>query len=120
MRKTGWTAALPALLALLLMLTAGTALADPGWSFTEKQVVLYEGETFQTEILREGAAAEEGKITYVSSSPAAVSVSEDGTVTALKKGKASVTARLAIGKKRWKTVLDVTVLRRVTRVTLNT
>ena len=47
MRKTGWTAALPALLALLLMLTAGTALADPGWSFTEKQVVLYEGETFQ-------------------------------------------------------------------------
>ena len=118
MKKNGLLWAM--LIALSLMLFAAPALADKGWTFEEKTVTLFEGDAVWPEILREGEAAEEGEITWVSSNPKAVTVSEEGEVKGLKKGKAQVTAQLKIGKKKWKTVMSVTVLRRVTRVTLST
>lgn len=109
------------MMAVLLGLVAAVpAMAANVFAFAEKNVTLREGESIGTELTRKGSYEKEGTITYSSSKPSIATVSEDGTVTAVSKGKATITATLSRkGKKVGKTQMTVTVIRSVTRVTLN-
>ncbi len=117
MRKNTWGFLA---LFLVLILAAGTALAGDVFKFEDKSITLFEGEKSDTGLVREGACAEEGELTYSSVGEKFVTVEQDGTVSGVSKGKTTVVARLKIGKKTWKATLSVTVLRAVTNVTLNT
>lgn len=109
-------------LALLTVLAiAAPASAANVFLFAEKNVTLFEGESVQTALKREGTYDGEGEITYASSNAAVASVAEDGTITAVSKGQATVTATLTRGGKRViKAQAAVKVVRAVTKVTLST
>ncbi len=117
MKKIKWSGLA---LCLVLILLAGCALAGDTFRFEDKSITLFEGEKADTGLLREGACAEEGDITYLSAGEKFATVESDGTITAVSKGRTTVTARLKIGKKTWKTQMTVNVLRAVTDVTLDT
>ncbi len=117
MRKSKLAAAL--LLACALLLAAAPALAADVFVFREKSVTVFEGETWQAEIRREGAPAETEGIVYTSGNTRVLTVDDSGLVTGLRKGQAQVTATLKTARKTWKTTTTVTVARRVTKVTLS-
>ena len=78
------TAAIPVLAAK----TANTFL------FKEKTVTLFEGETFQTELRREGVYDGDGEIKYASAKESVATISGDGLITAVKKGETTLTVSL--------------------------
>lgn len=97
------------------------AMAANVFLFTEKSLTMWEGETAQTQLRREGVYEGDGEITYVSGRPDIATVANDGTVTAVHKGSTTITATLTRnGKRAGKTQLTVKVLRAVNRVTLGT
>ena len=110
------------LLAAVFCLTAAVpALAANTFLFTEKRVTLFEGESAATALKREGSFDGEGEIVYTSSRETIATVSEDGTITAVGKGQTEVYASLMRdGKRVTRATIGVTVLRAVTKVTLNT
>ena len=110
---------IPAVLGMLILLAAFSAAgAEGAFQFAVKEVTLYEGEGITPGLT--GGAEEAGDVlTFRVSDPKVASVSETGEITALRKGKTKVTAKLTRGKNSWKTAVTVTVLRRVTRVTLS-
>ena len=110
------------ILVMILCLTAAIpAQAANIFQFTEKKVTLYEGETAETSIRREGNFDGDGEIQYSSAKPGIASVADDGTVTAVSKGQTVVTAALVRnGKTVSKTQINVNVLRAVKKVTLST
>ena len=108
------------LLCLALLLLAASALAADVFKFETREISIFEGEAVDPVLLREGVPAGEGKLTWQSAGQKIASVSESGTVTGLKKGSTTITAKLTVAKKSWKATLTVNVLRRVTEVTLNT
>ena len=83
-------AAVPALAAR----TANTFL------FKEKTVTLFEGDTFQTELRREGVYDGDGEIRYSSAKESVATISEDGLITAVKKGETTLTVSLIRKGKR--------------------
>lgn len=104
-------AAVPALAAR----TANTFL------FKEKTVTLFEGDTFQTELRREGVYDGDGEIRYSSAKESVATISEDGLITAVKKGETTLTVSLIRkGKRVGKAQMTLKVLRAVEKVTLNT
>ncbi len=103
-----------------LALCMGGALAADVFRFEDKSLELFEGDSLQAVLVREGGPAEEGTLTWSSSNEKAATVSQEGLVTALKKGKATVKVVLKTEKRSWSANLSVNVLRRVTAVTLNT
>ena len=115
--KRRWFAVL-----IMIALCAGLALpatAADVFAFTERSITLFEGDTFVTELRREGAYDGDGEITYTASTKA-VTVSEDGVITGEKKGNATVTATLKNGKITRRATMEVKVARRVQKVTLST
>ena len=110
------------LMALLLCLGAVIpALAANTFLFTEKKISVFEGETFQTALRREGAYAGDGDITYASAKNTIATISEDGLITAVSKGETNVSVSLIRnGKRVGRAVMTVKVLRAVQKVTLNT
>ena len=109
-----------AVLALCLAAAAPAAAANV-FLFTEKTVSLFEGETLQTELTREGVYDGDGEIVYASSKAGIASVTEDGLITAVSKGQAEISASLnRNGKRVGRCVVKVNVLRAVSKVTLNT
>ena len=116
MKKRVWLSALAVV--LILALAAGTALAD-AFTFGGKSVTLFEGDTWQSVLDREGAPAE-GEVTFSVSSGKVATVDDGGLVTALAKGKTTLTARVKTARKSWKAQMTVVVARRVTKVTLDT
>ena len=103
------------------MIAAVPALAANVFLFAEKTINIYEGETYQTELKREGVYEGDGEITYASGKDSIATVSQDGLITAVSKGKTEVTVSLTRnGKRVGKTVTTVNVLRAVNKVTLNT
>ncbi len=112
---------LAALITAVLVLTAALpAAAANRFVFRQKEVTISEGETFATEITREGTYGGEAEIVYSSGRPNVASVAEDGTVTGISKGQTTVTAALIRnGKKVGQTQCTVKVLRPVQKVTLN-
>ena len=109
-------------LLMALILFTGAAMAADVFKFESKELSLFEEETCDLAALlvREGAPAGDGEITWKSDKPKFASVSDDGTLTGVKKGTATVTAKYTGTKKTWKATLTVTVQRAVTDVTLNT
>ena len=109
-------------LVLTLCLTAAApALAANVFAFTEKVIDVFEGETVQTALRREGNYDGDGEIAYASSNAAVATVSQDGAVTAVGKGKTQISAVLTRnGKQAGKALVSVNVLRAVSKVTLNT
>ena len=110
-----------ALVLALLMTAAVPALAANVFMFTERAINIYEGETFRLNLRREGNYEGDGQIEYASGKASVATVSPDGVITAVSKGKTEVSASLIRnGKRVGKAVATVNVLRAVTRVTLNT
>ncbi len=105
---------------LVLLLTAATALAADTFKFDAREADVFEGESIQLTLLREGACAGEGTLTFSSSKEKVAEVDSDGLVLGLEKGSATVTARFQGEKRSWKASITVNVLRRVTAVQLNT
>ena len=121
MKRRSWLV-LATLLAVLLAVwtAAAPALAEREFAFTDREIQLFEGDAYQAALSRAGEALGDGDLAFVSANPKVASVSAGGDITAVKKGKTQVTATLKVGKRTWKAVLPVTVLRRVTHVTLST
>ena len=70
---------------LVILLCAGIvipAMAANVFLFTEKSVQLFEGETLQATVRREGNYAGDGEVVFASRKANVASVSEDGTITA--------------------------------------
>ena len=116
MKKKIWI--LAAALALCLM-AAMPAMAANVLAFTERSVTLFEGESLETALNREGDYAA-GDIAYSSESARVATVSPEGVVTAVARGKTRIIADLMQnGRRVRRATLEVQVLRRVTRVAVN-
>ena len=109
---------------LVILLCAGIvipAMAANVFLFTTKSVQLFEGQTYQTEVRREGNYDGDGEVVYAATKTNVATVSEDGIITAVGKGTTEVTASLMRnGKRVGQTKVTVQVLRAVQKVTLNT
>ena len=109
------------LIVLAVCLGTVPALAANVFMFAEKAINIFEGDTYPTELKREGTYDGDGEIVYASNREAVVSVSQDGVLTAVSKGRADVTASLMRnGKRVGQAKTTVNVLRAVNKVTLNT
>ena len=108
------------LVTAVLLLAAVPALAGDVFTFVNKNPSLLEGETVQMVLERSGKPAGEGTVTYTSSNQKVATVSGDGVVTAVSRGNSVIAATLKTGNRTWRVQTTVTVLRRVTNVTLNT
>ncbi len=115
MRK-GW---LIALLALLLCLACTAASADGDFLIDNRKITLFEGQSVQLNLLRQGEALGEGQLTWTSSSMKVASVDPNGVVTAQSKGVATITAVLKVGKRTFQSTANITVQRAVTDLTVN-
>ena len=109
-------------LALIFCLgAAAPSLAANVFAFTERSVTLFEGESAETALKREGVYDGDGEITYTSARESVATVAEDGTITAVGKGQTRVTATLyRDGKRYYQAAINVNVIRAVKKVTLNT
>lgn len=110
------------LMVLVLCAAAVPALAANVFSFTEKNITLFEGASIETALRREGIYEGAGEITYTSAKPSVATVSGDGTITGVAKGQTEITATLKRDGKRVgnSARVQVKVLRAVNKVTLNT
>ena len=99
--------------ALLLCCMSGTALAENKFQFDKNINTVFENEELQLVVIREGTYAEDGEMTFKSSSKKIATVDENGVVQGLAKGQTTITATLKIGKSTWTRQLVVTVARRV-------
>ena len=98
---------------LLLCCMSSTAMAENRFQFDKSINTVFENEALQLVINREGTYAEDGELTFKSSSKKIATVDENGVVQGLAKGQATITATLKIGKSTWSRQLVVTVARRV-------
>ena len=109
------------LIVLAVCLSAVPALAANVFQFTEKVISIFEGDIYPTELKREGSYDGEGEIVYASNREAVATVSQEGVLTAVSKGRADVTASLMRnGRRIGQAKITVNVLRAVNKVTLNT
>ena len=99
--------------ALLLCCMSGTALAENKFQFDKNINTVFENEELQLVVIREGTYAEDGELTFKSSSKKIATVDENGVGQGLAKGQTTITATLKIGKSTWTRQLVVTVARRV-------
>lgn len=105
------------ILAIVVLCACPTALASGNkFHFDSSANEVFEGETLQTILVREGDCAADGTLTYVSSRPSVATVDAAGVVTGLKKGSTTITATLTVGKRTWRAQLTVNVARKVTSV----
>ena len=110
-----------ALLCTLLLACAVPGLAANKLAYAERTITVFEGDTVIPELIREGIYAEDGTFTYSTNRPKVIEVSEDGAVTGLVKGDATLTCTMttAEGRKQ-KCTTTIKVARRVQEVSLNT
>ena len=101
---------------MLLVLMTGTALADNKFYFDKTYNTVFEGQTLQLVLIREGDCADEGDLTFKSSNQKAVTVDDDGMIYGVGKGSAAITATLKGAKRTWTAKLTVTCARAVTEV----
>jgi len=104
----------------LLLIGTQTALAADVFKFETRKAEIFEGETFETVLSREGNPAEDGELTYKVTNEKVATVDENGVITAVSKGTTTVKAVLKGEKRSWTAEMTVSVLRAVTKVTLNT
>ena len=113
--KKLWIAVLLALLTLGLCVSALAASNDI--AFTHKSVSVFEGEEVQLEVVTQGKCAG-ADVKYKSSAIKTASVDGTGLVTGHNKGRVTVTASCAVGKKTYKATITVNVLRAATDITV--
>ena len=107
------------LAAVLCLLAAVPAMAADTFVFTEKNIRMFEDEEITLELRQEGKYAD-GEIAFSSDNARAVTVSDNGTLTPVAKGRATITAALKQnGKTVRRATIEVQVIRRVTKVTLS-
>ena len=106
-------------IAALVCVTFTAMAAGDGIAFDVKEATINEGDTLQTTLTREGAA-EGGDAVYTSSDQKVATVDGNGLVTAVKKGRAVITATVKANNKSYKAQIKVTVQKPVTAITLNT
>ncbi len=109
-----WFAAALVLLLLCLCAVSATA-AEDEFAFDKTVTTVFEGETLATILNRSGDAAQ-GEVTYVSSATKNATVDSNGLVTALNKGKTTITATLKTEKRSYRATVTLTILRRVTSI----
>ena len=103
----------------VLLLAAVSASAADVFKFEQSRITIFEGETANIPLLREGNPEADGTLTYSTQSTKILAVSDDGTVTGLSKGNGKVTAKLKTEKRTYTAELTVTVTRKVSEVTVN-
>ncbi len=95
------------------------AMAATGTFRLDKSVTkIFEEEQLQLTLERTGDPAE-AEVTWKSSNPKVATVDENGLVTGVKKGTATLSATCKAGGRTWKSTLELTVRRAVTEVTVN-
>ncbi len=106
---------IPLVLTILVLVCgmSGAALAENRFYFDKTVNTVFEGETLQMVLVREGDCAQDGELTYKSSAKKIAAVDENGVVQGLTKGTATITATLKGEKRTWTAQLSVTVARRV-------
>ena len=116
MRKT--MVILTMVLALLCVCLPGVAERN-ALTIDQSVQILFEGDTLQTALGREGDAAN-GTPVYASSNPKIATVDADGLVTAVSKGRATITVSVTGAQRTYKAKLNLTVARRVTSLDIQT
>ena len=105
---------IPLLLALMLLCgLTGTASAENKFYFVKTVNTVFENETLQLQLVREGDCAAEGELTFKSSAKKIATVDDNGVITGLTKGQTTITATLKGEKRTWTAQLTVTVARKV-------
>ncbi|MBQ6119338.1 MAG: Ig-like domain-containing protein [Clostridia bacterium] len=107
-----------ALCCVLLLAVCGVALADQDFTFAAKEYSIFEGETLELELLRQGDALG-GDVTWKSASQKTATVSPDGLVTGQGKGDTVITAASKVNGKSYTAKAIIHVLRAVTQVTVD-
>jgi len=99
------------------MVPLGITVVEDGVNITEYKVNINEGTTKKLTATVYPTTATDKTVTWTSSNTKVATVSSDGTVTAISKGKATITAKATIGGVTDK--CKVTVIRPVKGITLN-
>ena len=108
------------LLIVMLLCCSLPALAAGNTMMFDKTInVVFEGETLQTVLNREGDAAE-GEVAYESMNTRIATVDGNGVVTGVARGRTTINAVLKTEKKTYKTQLSLTVARKATSVEVET
>ncbi len=82
-------------------------------------MTVFEGNTLELSLIRQGNCAADGELTFVSGRENIATVDENGVVTGLTKGQTTITATLKTEKRTWKASVTVTVARAVTDIAVN-
>lgn len=102
------------------LLCGVTAMAEADrFQFEKTNLTVFEGNTLELSLIRQGNCAADGELTFVSGRESIATVDENGVVTGLTKGKATITATLKTEKRTWKASVTVTVARAVTDIAVN-
>ncbi len=109
------------LIAVLCMALLGvTALAETDrFQFDKTNLTVFEGDTLNLTLVRQGNCAEDGELTFTSGRENIAAIDDNGVVTGISKGNATITATLKTEKRTWKATVTVTVARRVTDIEVN-
>ncbi len=102
------------------LLCGVTAMAEADrFQFEKTNLTVFEGNTLELSLIRQGNCAADGELTFVSGRENIATVDENGVVTGLTKGQATITATLKTEKRTWKASVTVTVARAVTDIAVN-
>lgn len=102
------------------LLCGVTALAETDrFQFEKTNLTVFEGNTLDLSLIRQGNCAEDGTLEFTSGREAVATVDENGVVTGQQKGQTTITATLTTEKRSWKASVTVTVARAVTDITVN-
>lgn len=104
-------------LALVLCMLALPALADNICKFDRTVTTFFEGETLQTKLILEGDP-ESGTVTYSTNAAHNAVVDENGLVTGVSKGLATITAKVKTEKRTYTATIQLNVLRKVNEITV--
>lgn len=97
-----------------------TAMAEADrFQFEKTNLTVFEGNTLELSLIRQGNCAADGELTFVSGRENIATVDENGVVTGLTKGQSTITATLKTEKRTWKASVTVTVARAVTDIAVN-
>lgn len=102
------------------LLCGVTAMAEADrFQFEKTNLTVFEGNTLELSLIRQGNCAADGELTFVSGRENIATVDENGVVTGLTKGQSTITATLKTEKRTWKASVTVTVARAVTDIAVN-
>lgn len=102
------------------LLCGVTAMAEADrFQFEKTNLTVFEGNTLELSLIRQGNCAADGELTFVSGRGNIAAVDENGVVTGLTKGQSTITATLKTEKRTWKASVTVTVARAVTDIAVN-